>query len=296
MKGLFAGLAKFVVAPAAVITLLVIWLRPAAGEKTVPFEEVEPGVHDFDFPAIWEFSFGDSEFFHLTINKPMVQLLISAIAILVFFIIASQKLRVVPKKWQFGVEYIYDFIRSGVARDILGHGYEKHVPFLVGIFFLVLVNNWFGEFFLLMFPTWSTIGFTMGLVAVVFFYYVAAGVSEHGLKYFVVQVVPSGVPLWLYPLIVPLEILSSFVTRPITLTIRLFGNMFAGHLAVLVFVVGGGWLITESSNWLYNYAGFGAFALGLLVIAIELFLGFMQAYLFTMLTTTYIAGAVSHGH
>jgi F-type H+-transporting ATPase subunit a len=288
---------KRLVVPTGILGVLIAigWLlRPGPGH--VPTEYEAPSLHDFDFHPIYTFHFGDSEFFDLVINKPMLQLIIAAIVILAFFIPISRKLTIIPQKWQFGVEYIYDFVRSGIARTTIGHGYEKHVPFLMGIFILVLMNNWFGEFFYFMFPTFSNIGYTMGVVLVVWVAYIGAGLGEHGLKYFRVQLLPAGVPLWLAPLVMPLEFMSAFITRPLTLTVRLFGNMFAGHLGVLVFVVGGGWLVSESTSLLYNVAGFGSFALSLLIIAIELFIGFMQAYLFTLLSANYIASSVSHGH
>ncbi|MDR1355517.1 MAG: F0F1 ATP synthase subunit A [Propionibacteriaceae bacterium] len=288
---------KRLVVPVGIVGVLVAigWLlRPPAGH--VPVEYESPGMHDFEFHDLAVIHFGNSSAFDFVINKPMLQLIISGILILAFFIPISRKLTIIPKKWQFCVEYIYDFVRSGIARTSIGHNYEKHVPFLVSIFVLVLMNNWFGEFFYFMFPTFANIGYTMGVVLVVWIAYIGAGIGEHGLKYFMVQLLPGGVPLWLAPLVMPLEFMSAFITRPLTLTIRLFGNMFAGHLGVLVFVVGGGWLVSESTSLLYNVAGFGSFALSLLIIAIELFIGFMQAYLFTLLSANYIASSVSHGH
>jgi F-type H+-transporting ATPase subunit a len=268
-------------------------LLPMDGESHGE-EYTPPSLEDFDFPGL----FGTQ-----WVTKPMLQLVISLIVILLIFIPASRKLTIVPKKWQFAIEYVYDFVRTGIARTTIGHHYEKHVPFLASIFILVLVNNWFGEFFLFMFPTFSNIGFTMGMVLMVMICYISAGIREHGLRSFRLVLLPGGVPLWLAPLVIPLEFMSNYITRPLTLTIRLFGNMFAGHLGVMVFVVGGGWLITEGKGVDFGFpdamikgAGFGAIVLGILVIAIELFIGFMQAYLFTLLTANYIAAAVSEGH
>jgi F-type H+-transporting ATPase subunit a len=288
---------KRLVVPVGIVGVLVAigWmLHPSADH--VPAEYEPPSMSDFSFHEIASIHFGDSDFFDFVVNKPMLQLIISALLILAFFIPVSRKLTIIPRKWQFAVEYVYDFVRSGIARSTIGPGYEKHVPFLFGVFILVLMNNWFGEFFYFMFPTFSNIGYTMGIVLVVWVAYIGAGISEHGLKYFKVQLLPAGMPLALAPLVMPLEFMSTFITRPLTLTVRLFGNMFAGHLGVLVFVVGGGWLVTESTSLMYNIAGFGSFALSLLIIGIELFIGFMQAYLFTLLSANYIASSVSHGH
>jgi F-type H+-transporting ATPase subunit a len=258
------------------------------GEDYVP-----PSLEDFDFEGL----FGTD-----WINKPMLQLVISVILILGLMIPASRKLTVVPKKWQFAVEYVYDFVRTSIARTTIGHGYEKYTPFLVGMFMLILINNWFGEFFYFMFPTFSNIGYTMGLVLTVIVFVISSGIRQHGIKSIRMTLMPSSVPVYLAPLVIPLEFMSNYITRPLTLTVRLFGNMFAGHLGVMVFVVGGGWLISEGTSAIgfptaiVKGAGFGAILLGMLVIGIELFIGFMQAYLFTLLTANYISQAVSEGH
>jgi F-type H+-transporting ATPase subunit a len=230
------------------------------------------------------------------LTKPMIELIISVILVVVIWVIAARNLKIVPKKGQWFFEYLYDFIRNGLARDIIGHGYQRWVPLLMGIFFLILVNNWFGEFFYFMRPTFGNVGFAYGMALAVWFIYIYAGFSTHGLKYLKYQLVPDGVPGPLLILIVPLEFLSNFITRPFTLSVRVFANMFAGHMQVFVFVVGGTFLLTYADNVLYNIAGVFSWVLGIVIMLLELFIGFLQAYIFTILSAQYISSSIAAAH
>ncbi|MDU2316959.1 MAG: F0F1 ATP synthase subunit A, partial [Cutibacterium acnes] len=97
-------------------------------------------------------------------------------------------------------------------------------------------------------------------------------------------------------LIIPLEFLSNFVTRPLTLSLRLFANMVAGHLIIMIFVVGGGFLLTYPSSIIYNVAGGLSLILSFALFALELFVGFLQAYVFTVLSAQYVASSMSEEH
>lgn len=248
-----------------------------------------PGVEDFVFdggfiPGVeW-------------VNKTFVQAVISAVLILVFWLLAARKLRMVPGKGQFFNEYIYDFIRNGVARDILGHDYRRYLPYLLGLFSFVLVNNLFGLIPIFMFPTFSNIGYAWGLALLSWLIYNVAGVARHGGRYFKNMLIPAGVPWWLYPIIVPIEALSNFIVRPLTLGLRLFGNLFAGHLVVLVFVVGGSYLLTQSSNVFYQVAGGVSLLFSFGIFALELLVSSLQAYIFTVLTAQYVASSLAEEH
>jgi len=248
----------------------------------------QPSASDFDFGPIWQ---GVP-----WLTKPMLQLFIAAILVVAIWVIAARRLKVRPSKGQWFMEFVYDFVRNGIARDMIGPDYKRWVPLLVGLFSLIVVNNWFGEFFLLMFPTFSNIGYVYGMVAFVYLLYIFAGIQAHGPGYLRKALVPSGLPVYMYPIVIPLEFISVFVTRPLTLSIRLFANMFAGHLVVLVFVVGGSFLLTYSGKLLYNGAGALSLIMGMIILGLELFIGFLQAYIFTMLTAQYISSSISEEH
>ncbi|MGA4668565.1 F0F1 ATP synthase subunit A [Propionibacteriaceae bacterium Y1923] len=255
---------------------------PLEGENAWP-----PGPHSFQFPGL----FGTT-----WINKPLIQAVIAAIIIILFWVIVSRRLKVVPTKLQFGAEYIYDFVRNGIARDMLGHDFRKFLPFLLMIFSWTLVNNWFGELFVFMLPTFSLIGYAYALAALAWLVYVGAGFQRHGLRYLKLQLIPEGVPPYLYIMIIPLEFLSNFIVRPITLSLRLFANMFAGHLVVIVFVFGGEILLLTAGNLFYNVSGVISILFSFAILFLELFIGALQAYIFTVLTAQYISSSIAEAH
>lgn len=248
-----------------------------------------PGLEDFEFNG--GFIPGVDWF-----NKPLVQALLSVVLILVFWLIASRKLKVVPGKGQFAAEYLYDFIRNGVARDMIGHDWRPYFPYLLGLFCFLWVNNLFGLFAPFMFPTFSNIGYAYALAIMSWVIYNVAGVKKLGMKYFKNSLLPAGVPLGLAPIIVPVEFLSNFIIRPITLALRLFGNLLGGHLVVLVFVVGGTYLLTEADSLFYNISGGFTLLFTFAIFALELLVVSLQAYIFTVLTASYVATATAEEH
>ena len=246
-----------------------------------------PGLEDFHFEPLWGTTW---------VTKPLIQLVVAAIVVVVVWCLASRKLRTVPSKSQFLFEQAYDFIRSSVGRDVLGPGFRPYLGVLIGLFTFVLFNNWFGEFFLFMFPTFSKIGFVWGMVGFVYLLYIFAGFRTHGIGYLRKSLIPEGVPWYLWVIIIPIEFLSNFVTRPLTLAVRLFANMFAGHLTVVVFVVGGTYLLTYANNLFYNVGGGLSLLFGVVMMGFELFIGFIQAYIFTILVAQYISSSISESH
>ncbi len=262
-----------------------------------------PGVRDFRFfcadspevtsgNAVAGCTFGID-----WMNKPFWQAVIGAALVILLWWFASRNLKTVPTKGQFFWEYLYGFIRNGVARDILGPEYRRYLPYLLGLFSFLLVNNWFGETFFFMLPTFSNIGYAWALAIMSWVIYIAAGISKHGFgKYMKMQLIPEGVPIYLWPVIIPLEFLSNFITRPLTLGLRLFANMFAGHLVVAVFVVGGAFLLTYPHNPFYNVSGAVSIIFSFAILFLELFIGFLQAYIFTVLTAQYIHSSLAEAH
>ncbi|WP_203566927.1 F0F1 ATP synthase subunit A [Aestuariimicrobium ganziense] len=246
-----------------------------------------PSVEDFYFPTL----FGIDQ-----VDRTTVQAIIAALLVIVLWVWAARRLKTVPTKGQFFSEFIYEFIRNGVARDALGHDYRKYLPWLLGLFSFILVNNWFGEFFYFMFPTFSRVGYAYGLALLTWVIYIGAGFKKHGIRYLKMSLLPEGVPWYLWWLIIPLEFLSNFITRPITLALRLFANLFAGHLVVTVFVIGGGYLLTVDNNWFYNVAGGVSLIFSIAILFLELFIGALQAYIFTVLSAQYVSSSISDHH
>ncbi len=249
-----------------------------------------PGVDDFKFGPAFA---GAPDW----LNKPLLQAVIGALLVVLLWWWASRNLKVKPSKGQFLSEYVYEFVRNGIARDILHHEFKKYLPYLLGLFSFVLINNWFGEFFFFMFPTFSNVGYAYGLAFLSWCVYVGAGFAKFGFGGFLKRsLIPEGVPPFLYVLIIPLEFLSTFITRPVTLALRLFANMFAGHLVVLVFVAGGSFLLTFQGNIIYNVAGGVSVIFSFAILFLELFIGALQAYIFTVLTAQYVSTSISEAH
>lgn len=230
-------------------------------------------------------------------NKPLVQAIIAAIVVIVLWWLVARRLKVVPTKSQFLAETVYDVVRNGIARDALGADFRKYLPFLLGLFSFLLINNWFGIFAPFMFPTFSNIGYAYAFAVMAWVVYNGAGIAKHGFfGYLKNSLIPAGVPWWLTPIIIPIEFLSNFIVRPVTLALRLFANLFAGHLVVLVFVVGGAYLITQGESLFYRVAGGVSYAFSFAIFALELLIGALQAYVFTVLTASYVQSATADDH
>lgn len=250
-----------------------------------------PGPGSFELPPVFTIA-------GLGVTKPMLLLMFSVALIVGFFWAASRKRAVVPGKLQFAGEYVYGFVRNGIARDSIGsEKYLAFVPLLFSFFTFVLVNNYFALIPFLQFPSFSRFSFVLPLAAVVWVVYNVCGVSKHGVLGYLKHVcMPPGVDGPVLVLIIPLEFLSTIIVRPITLALRLFANMFAGHLLLILFATGAAFLIFDAGNPWYIPVGILSFILGILVSFLEVLVLFLQAYVFTLLTAMYIGGALSDEH
>lgn len=254
---------------------------------TVRAEEFfAPGPGIFDLPGIA----GSA------VTKPMVQLVLAAILVFGFLFLAARQRSLVPGKLQFAGEAAYGFVRNGLGRDIIGgHDFQKFVPYLVAMFFFILVNNLFASVPFIQFPTFSRASMAYALAGMSWLVYNAIGIHKHGLVgYLKLQCVPSGVSPAMYPLLVPLEFFSNILVRPVTLALRLFANMFAGHILLVLFSTGGLYLVEQGG--IGYVAGPLAWVLAILISFLEMLVQFLQAYVFTLLNAMYIQGALADEH
>ncbi len=248
---------------------------------------VPPGPADFELPPV----FGE-------VTKPMLLLVLSVFLIAGVAYAMARKSEVVPGRLQFAGEYVYGFVRNSVARDSIGsEHYLKYVPYLFALFTFVLVNNYYGIIPLLQYPTMARSAFVYPLAILSWLIYNGVGIAKHGpVGYLKHQSVPAGMKGPILALLVPLEFISNIVVRPFTLALRLFANMFAGHLLLMLFSLGGAYLIMETGNLWLAPVGVLSFVLGLLVSVLEMLVMFLQAYVFTLLTAMYIGGALAEEH
>jgi F-type H+-transporting ATPase subunit a len=186
---------------------------------------------------------------------------------------------------QFAGESVYGFIRDGLAKDVIGPEFMRFVPYLFTLFTFVLVNNWFGIVPMLQFPTFSRVGFAYALAIITYLVYHYVGMRKQGLGHYLKGIAfMPGVPKPIYILLTPIELATFFVVRPFTLGLRLFANMFAGHLLLLQGVMG-----------LKLVSPF-AFTMGIALTFFEFMVQCLQAYIFTLLTALYIAGSLADEH
>jgi len=246
-----------------------------------------PSAADFQFAPI----FGDSILF----SKPVFLVALSVIMVASFFIISARKAAVVPSRLQFAGEGVYSFVRNSIGQDVIGPEFMRFVPFLFTLFTFVLCNNIFGIIPFLQFPSMSRIGFPIALAIFTYVVYHYVGIKHHGLKKYVKDICfMPGVPKWIYIILTPVEFATYFIVRPATLSLRLFANMFAGHLLLLVFTMGGEHLLASTILMkILSIFSFG-FAIGLTFF--EFGIECLQAYIFTLLTALYIAGALADEH
>ncbi|MFD7653754.1 F0F1 ATP synthase subunit A [Actinosynnema sp. NPDC059797] len=247
-----------------------------------------PGAVDMFPPPI----FGD-------VTKPMVLVVLSVVIISTFFLVTSRNLKLVPSRWQFAAESVYDFGRNTVAREQIGaNDFRPFVPFIVSIFCFVLVNNIFGIVPLVQFPTMAHIGFPAAVaLLLVFPLYHYVGIRRHGLvgylrNQFVIPDVPKPV-LWL--LLIPTEVILKFFFDPVNLAIRVFAAMFAGHMLVMVFTLSGEFLLLEAGP-LLKPVSVVSFALAIGITMLEALIQVLQAYIFATLSAHYIGRALAAHH
>jgi F-type H+-transporting ATPase subunit a len=248
---------------------------------------VPPGTQDFDLPPI-----------AAGVTKPMALVVLSAIIVAGFFLIAMRKPKLVPGRVQFAAESLYNIGRNSIARDQIGSAdFRRFVPLIVSLFCFILVNNLFGLIPLLQFPTMSHIGFPLALsVLVVYPVYHGVGIQRHGLGgYLKKELFPPNVPKPVYLLLTPIEIFTKFIMNPITLAIRVFAAMFSGHLLLLVFTVAGAWLLLDASVP-FKPMSLVAWAFALALTFLEALIMTVQAYIFAMLTASYIGMALASEH
>ena len=204
---------------------------------------------------------------------------IAVVVATVFLVLGMRRSDIVPGRWQAAVELSYDFI-AGLLRDTVGAEGRKYFPIIFTLFIFVLLGNLLGMV-PYSFTFTSHIAVTFAMAMVVFVGVTILGFAKHGVHFFSLFV-PPGVPIWMWPLLIPIEIIS-YLSRPISLAMRLFANMLAGHTLLKVFA---GFVPVLGA------AGVLPLAFVVPLTALELLIAFLQAYVFTILTCLYINDAL----
>ncbi|MEM6710741.1 MAG: F0F1 ATP synthase subunit A [Pseudomonadota bacterium] len=227
-----------------------------------------------------DFSFTNSSLFMMA----------TAGAVSAFLVLSTSGRGLVPNRWQSAAEMSYEFVAS-MLRDAAGTQGMRFFPLVFSLFLFVLFANLFGmvPYF---FTATSHIIVTFALAMVVMLTVVIYGFMKHGLS-FLKLFVPEGVPMAVIPLVTMIEVIS-FLSRPISLSVRLFANMLAGHTALKVFA---GFVVSLSA---FGLAGWGGALLALFmtvaITALEFLVSFLQAYVFAVLTCMYLNDALHPSH
>jgi F-type H+-transporting ATPase subunit a len=249
-----------------------------------------PGPADFVFPPL--FSVAGFDF-----TKPMLIIVLGTVAIAAFFLLAARRAAMVPGKAQYAGESAYGFVRNSIALDSIGHEGLRYVPYLATVFFFLAVLNISGILPVLQFPATSRIAIPLFLAVISCVIFNAVGMRRVGVgNYFKSMMFPSGIPWPVYILLAPIEFVSTVIIRPLTLTLRLTFNMFAGHLVLLLFVLGGEYLLFDYGGIVGIAAGSISLLGSIVLTFFEGFVQLLQAYVFTLLSALYIGGALVDEH
>ncbi|NEA48905.1 F0F1 ATP synthase subunit A [Streptomyces sp. SID10815] len=235
------------------------------------------------------FSVGGYDF-----DKPMLLAIVTTVVVVGFFWAAFSKAKVVPGKLQMVGEAGYDFVRRGIVYETLGKREgEKFVPFMVSLFFFIWIMNLWSIIPVAQFPVTSIIAYPAALALCVYVTWMFLTFKKHGfaggLKNLTGYDKSLGAVL---PLVVVIEFFSNVLVRPFTHAVRLFANMFAGHLLLVMFTVASWYLM---NSWLAA-AGAVSFVMALVMILFELFVQAVQAYVFVLLACSYVQGALAEHH
>jgi len=228
------------------------------------------------------------------LNFIIFLVLFGFVLLLAFFFFALRKPSVVPGKLQSMAELGIQFVRENIAFPMLGQDSDRFLPLLATLFFAIFFWNIFEVVPGINFSSNSRIAFplTMALIAWVTFNVV--GIRKHGFVGYVKHVVlPPGAPALLYVLLVPIEFFTVIIIRPITLSVRLWANFLAGHFLLAVFFVGT--IAMLQGGLIAIFAPF-SFAISVALVGFEIFVSILQAFIFSILTASYIGGAMAEEH
>ncbi|AQX18063.1 MULTISPECIES: F0F1 ATP synthase subunit A [Bartonella] len=244
-------------------------------------------IHQFEVSRLINISIGNMD---LSFTNVSFFIVLTVILSSLFLFISSSSRRLVPTRMQSVSEMLYEFVAS-TLRESSGTQGMQFFPLVFSLFVFVLIANFIG-LFPYFYTITSQIVITFSLAMLVILTVIGYGFYKHGLN-FLKLFVPSGVPVIVLPLVTMIEIIS-FLSRPISLSFRLFANMLAGHITLKVF-----------SGFIVSMVGVGIIGLGgailslamtVAITALEFLVAFLQAYVFTVLTCMYINDAVHPGH
>ena len=251
-----------------------------------------PGIEIFEWPDIVHLEVAGLD---LSINRVVLQMFLVVLLVWGLFFLAFRSPKLVPSGLQNVMESMVDFIRNQIVLEVIGREGMRFLPYLTTLFAFVFLGNVGGIIPPILFPLNGRMALPAIMAICSLLLFVSIGISQQGfVHYFVNSLFPPGLPKLLYLLVTPIELISTFIVRPVTLAIRLLANMIAGHLILSVFFVASGYMLTSMN--ISVVFGVAALIFSVALIAFELFVAGLQAYVFTILSAVYIAGAMEPEH
>ena len=256
------------------------------GPMALPQSEFPPSVSEFYPPPLVE------SVPWLTRFTLLVWVAVGLL--IVFFLVAYRNPKMVPTRLQWIAESIYGFGRGNLSVDMIGHEGLKFAPYFTTLFSFILLMNLFGIIPGIQISPNSHIAYPIVLTIITYVLFIYVGIRKWGfLQYFKKALVPPA-PWFILWLLVPIEFFSTFIVRPVTLALRLFANMFAGHMILLVFTLAGFALL--AANKAFAPLSLLSWALAVALTFLEALVAILQAYVFVILTSSYVQGALAEEH
>jgi F-type H+-transporting ATPase subunit a len=246
-----------------------------------------PSVDDFYLPAVVD---GAYPWF----TKVTILIWVAVAALIIYFLVSYRDPKLVPTKKQWLAESIYGFVRNSVAKDMIGHEGVRFAPYLTALFCFILLTNLFGIIPGIQMSPNSHIAFPAILAVISWVLFNFIGIQKHGFVGYMKHSLIPPAPWFILPLLIPIEFASTFLFRPFTLAVRLFANMFAGHMILLVFTLGGFAML--NSHALLAPVSVLSWVMAIGLTFLEALVVVLQAYVFTVLTASYIQGALAEEH
>jgi F-type H+-transporting ATPase subunit a len=253
-------------------------------------------IFAIEFPPVshaieWRTLFGGDTF---GVNKVVLLMWLSAALVFLFFFIASRRMQMIPTGVQNVAESTVDFIRNGIILQTMGEDGLHWTPFLLTMFSFIFVGNIWEVIPGIQMPVNARIALPMFMALLVYVLYHYIGIKSQGLGgYLKSSLIQPGVPKAILPLLVFFELITLLITKPLSLCVRLFANMFAGHLLLITFAVISATLFAV--QWQIVILPFSGFLL-IALTGFEVLVAFLQAFIFTILTAVYIGQSMHPEH
>jgi F-type H+-transporting ATPase subunit a len=253
-------------------------------------------VFSLEFPPINEILRWQDIF--PTFNKiALIGVLAALIAIILYLLAIRKDPMVAPRGVRNVAESSVEFVENGIVMETMGRDGLGWTPFLLALFVFIWFCNLPGIIPIFQMPATARMALPLFLALMVWVIFIGVGFKHQGVGYLKSALFPPGVPKALYILVTPIEFISTFLVRPFSLAVRLFANMLAGHILLVTFALLTDAMFTaQTKQLLLKPLGVLPLAMLIFLTAFEVLVGFLQAYIFTILTAVYIGGATHPEH